>query len=551
MAHVNMPAAQPIYDAAARFVDAALRGDDSIFTPGRPIWAAANVEDLYHRFVERPDTSDRSFLEKFRDQLAGMAPGAMLLEQASPEVYQLASELIYVHLLIATGNIGGQAKRGLINMVLNWAPQSISIPPERAAALDMGLARVGTAYLTYRPFQLAFLLRFVRDWKGLPRPERERLLDNPWDFKAMLFQVEISHAYAQREAILHLVHPNTFEAIVSREHKQRFVRDFATFVTEPTDDVDRALLQIRTEVDRRYGAGRSLYTIAEPPPPGNSRLPRSLGPRLRAYVALVARLDGSNYTPAQILERLDTSSQADDLRAVPAPEDLVTDLLKLRLLKPIEVSGHYRRWSHLDDGSEPLMLRYAVLTLLIEDGAGGYELPILGAPMDGASYPERAWPVGRDLIDWYVEAGLVEPAGDGQWRAKSDALAPRGEATATARAINTFLENLQRVRASRSDLPPLSDDTLPVLDPAVLDARIAEIQRELLIDRSTILRIYRALIAGHHIILTGPPGTGKTHLARVLPRILWRDAEPTVLLAMPTDPTVAPTEPPVERHLYR
>jgi hypothetical protein len=465
MAHVNLPAAQPIYDAAARFVDAALRGNDSIFTPGSPIWTAANVEDLYHRFVERPDTSNRGFLEKFQDQLAGTTPGATPLAPAAPEVYQLAGELIYVHLLIAAGNIGGQAKRQLINTVLGWSPTPVNIPPERAAALDLGLARVGTAYLTYRPFQLAFLLRFVRDWKRLPSAEHDRLLSDPWAFKTMLFQIEISHAYAQREALLHLVHPNTFEAIVSREHKQRFVGQFKDFVHEMTDDVDRALLQIRTQVDRRYGPGRSLYTIAEPPPPIDSRLPRSLGARLGSYVSLVARLDGSHYTPAQILEKFDTSSQADDLRALPAPEELVADLLKLRLIKLIEPSGNYRRWSHLDDGSEPLMLRYAALTLLVEDGIGGYELPSVRAPMDGSPHSQRDWPIGRDLIDWYVEAGLVEPAGDGQWQAKQDALAPRSESTATARAINTFLEHLRRVQASQSDLPPLSDDVLSVRRP--------------------------------------------------------------------------------------
>jgi 5-methylcytosine-specific restriction protein B len=234
---------EDVYEVAERFVEEALRKDGSLFTPGSAIWSAENIDDLYERFVGNPIESSDSFEVKFRRQLEG----------APAETRQLAAELLYVYLLFPT-NISSSNKKRIINDILDDI--STEIPNELGTALEHGIANFGPA-LRHRPWQLTMLLEFFREWKTMPG--REEILSDPWRFKELVFSVPHERAGIQREALLHLVHPDTFERSVSGDHKQKIAKHFSYLTSEGTEDIDRRILEIREGLPPEYGKDFDFY----------------------------------------------------------------------------------------------------------------------------------------------------------------------------------------------------------------------------------------------------------------------------------------------------
>ncbi len=237
-----------VHGVARRIVRAGLELDDSLFAPGRAVWTAGNAEELYRRFVLRPLEGAGSFLDKLRQQLGG----------GTREAIQLAAELVYLHLLVQR-DVKGATKRRLIRAVLTIDPSPVELPADLDAALGPGLANGGVAMKTLRWRQLGWLVEFLRAWKALDPERRSRALADPWVFKQVAYALPVGQAYSQRNALLHLVFPGTFEPILSRDHKTAIVGAFTDRIGEPSDDVDRNLLAIRRSLEADHSWPGNFY----------------------------------------------------------------------------------------------------------------------------------------------------------------------------------------------------------------------------------------------------------------------------------------------------
>ena len=247
-----------VYAAADLWVKRALWIDDSLFTPGKPIWSKEVLGEVHRRFLDRPDESGDSFLEKLERQLNG----------SRPEVYQLMGEALYIHFLyVSTKNSGKEQE--VIGTVLNWSLEPTTIPPDLVTGLTPGIGTPGTRFFTDRPFQVAFLIEVAEQLKEQEPAEQRRLLGDPWRFKefvmglefgSALMQEYVNRPLAQREALFHLVFPDTFEAITSVDQKERIAKAFSGRAAQATDDVDRQLQLIRQSLTDQYeGSDHFFY----------------------------------------------------------------------------------------------------------------------------------------------------------------------------------------------------------------------------------------------------------------------------------------------------
>ncbi len=257
----TMDGAEKVYEAAALWVERALRNDDSLFTPGVPIWTSRWLKELRERFLDRPDEGEGNFYQKLRTQLS----------ESAAEVYQLMGEVLYAHtLMVHKSGMRGDTKKSRVEEILGMGAPIVTIPDDLVPGLSPGIANFGQHRSTGLPNYVGFLIEFAEQLRQQQPSERQHMLGDPWALKAFVTQIEFkgqlfrsgpySH-WPQLEGLLHLVHPDTFEGTVSAEQKEEFAsaKAFAHLVTEDTQDVDRRLFQIRRGLEAELGRKFDFY----------------------------------------------------------------------------------------------------------------------------------------------------------------------------------------------------------------------------------------------------------------------------------------------------
>ncbi|WP_433213246.1 AAA family ATPase [Dactylosporangium sp. CS-047395] len=482
-----------VYQAARRVLEAGLAEDGSAFTPGRPVWTAEAAEALYAAFVQQPDAGRGSFVDKLAGQLAGAPPAAI----------QLMAELIYLHLVLPR-DIGGTAKRAVIGGALRLLPEPVTVPGDLDVVLDTGLVRAGTAYMTQRDRQIAYLVRFVHHWKRLPAVRRDAALRDPWAFREIADAVPIGSAFSQRNILLNLAFPETFPAIVSRRDKARIVVAFAGVLPQVTGDQERDLAEIRRVLEDRDGTAVRFYA---PPYVGQWRDTDEEDERpAQGWLVRGAKVHGHNLIGQWLQEGFCSI-------AFPELPELEPGLARTELDQELQhavpdMTPNQRgaRVGVLDRFLNRMREGDIVVTV---DWNGFYVGTITG-PVTWVDSPGRV-SNRRRSVEW----------------ANPDLPIPRDELSETARnKLAGQLTVIDLGTATEEFLALVPDDgrPAPAPIPAPVDVELREPTRALAdrlhIDLDWLEETVDLLRDKKQIILYGPPGTGKTYLAYELARFL-------------------------------
>lgn len=503
----NTANSTPVYMALDSFREVSLRNLRSSFLTlddpdAERVWTPECARELVTEFVEKPDPSSSSFIEKLKGQLA----------EVSRPAGQLMEELTWLHLVVASPDKQGYpSKRHLLDDIASvgkaTGPSGVFDD-----ALHFGLASPGTSFFTRRPNQLWLLVRFAERWTSAAPAERERWLKDPLVFRAMVFELHGVADQTQRHALLHLVHPDSFEDTVSQYHK----RDIASLATddEVGPDVDATLAAVRRRLSAEFGDRFSFYSSdvrklwdTEPPAPPAEPAPKDPArpvepiaePQVRG--AWLVRGAGGERVPDWLEQGVCSIDFADTF-----PFELTPGLSRDALRAAADEAGIDTTAGSFSNELGQVW-RFVNMVevgdyVVTVNGQHLYLGVVNSGPRDILARTRKQ--TVRD-VEWLNADDPVER------RTVAKTLQSKLKTLLTVSLISSEIDELERWLSASSTPEPTIVSELSSLPPST-----DQLQSDLLLPREWLNEIIDLLEEKKQIVLYGPPGTGKTYLAQAL-----------------------------------
>lgn len=222
-------------DVTSMFVERGLKESSSVFDPERTIWSEAVLAELRTHFIEAPEYDGGQFHEKLQIQLAETTDAAKLL---------MAEVLAWQMLPISKDAVGWAKKEALVNSVLSAMAHPVAIPAEVAKGFRNGVVNPGPRMTRDKPRAVTLILRMLEKWVAMDPEDQQQLLSDPWQWRTFILGVKGSSFPTQRNALLYMVHPDSFTNIFSDADKGLVRNAFISTGADSTGDVDKDLFNI-------------------------------------------------------------------------------------------------------------------------------------------------------------------------------------------------------------------------------------------------------------------------------------------------------------------
>ncbi|ORW17061.1 AAA family ATPase [Mycolicibacter nonchromogenicus] len=488
-------AAPRIEAIGRRLIDCGLGKDDSLLTPGEPVWSVQNLEQLKREYVDKPDMGPGDFFDKLKHQLA----------QTSPAATQLFAEVLILNVLPIL-NMGGLLKVKQIKNVLDMSSLPVAIPADvEEALLGGGVFHGGQAFTSYKWAQIGYLIEVARHFKALPDDRRADALADPLIFRDEIDTVPTGQA-AQRQSLLYLAFPHFFLPVVSNAHRTT-MRDglAADYLDSPSGDVDIDLARIYEALVDAEGGHVDLYS-----PEWKAKWEKGTPPKPEPTpdVQHAWKVHGSNVKGQDMIpvwrEKQSLSLAASLLR--PVDPDVTREELKAFVDEDYRSSGYAARQEKFDEFYAFLKRMHpGDLVVTISQGDVHFGTitgdPYFVTSSDGRSNLRRS-------VKWYQHpCRVADLPGD---------VAVRLNAQGEVLDLSQHLETLTALAERRPPRPTHGDVHLP-------DAT-AELAQQLHVGINWLQDCVELLRDRRQLIFYGPPGTGKTYIAQKLARHITDEA---------------------------